>query len=331
MKETMNILTSTDENYAPWCGVMLTSLLEQNSDRDIRIYIMGDDLSVSSKEKFKSLHKNLTIIDVNWDLFDGFIPPLGAKDYLSRTTWARLGVAEFLPIDINKILYIDADTLVMGSLAELYDTDLTHFAAAAVDEYRDASYLNIDGMYFNAGVVLINVDYFRDNGLFKKFIDFIVNNSHRLRFHDQDVLNKVLEGKVKFLHRKFNMTCCGDVVSEDLRKGIKFIQDREAIDDNDVRIYHYVGRMKPWFLYLYRPRPFDHCWRQVYRRSIWRNFKLQSQIKSPIVKIKIMLNNFLFFTKIKRPEIYKYWTDVYPVPLGMYSKHFFRLTPIVDL
>lgn len=321
----MNILTATDNNYAPWCGVMLTSLLKYNTMCDIHIWILGDELSDSNKVKFQRLHKNLNIIDVDWNLFKGSIPSLTTMDYLSRTTWARLGVAKLLPLEIDKILYIDADTLVMGQLSELYDEDLTDFAAAAVDEYRDARYIDIPGFYFNAGVILINVDYFRRNDILNQCIEYVKKNSSLLRFHDQDVLNKVLEGHVKFMHRKFNMTCCGDVESDDLRPGEKFIQDKEAIYNNDVRIYHYVGMVKPWQLYHFRPRPFDRCWRQIYRHSLWKNCKLKMAVVSYKSKTIVLLINFLIKIGIKKQTIYQYWTDVYPNTRWNRIKSFFSL------
>ncbi len=323
--DRMNILTATDDNYAPWCGVMLTSLLEHNQGYDIHIWILSDNISEQNKMLLNSLDAAIHIVDLDEVDFSSWVPSLALGEYLSRTTWARLALGDVLPADVHKILHIDADTIVLGSLHELYDTDLTGIAAAAVDEYRDARYLGMHGMYFNAGVILFNVDYFRDNNVRDKCIKYVEEYAGVIRFHDQDVLNKVFEGKVLFMHRKFNMTFCGDVVSDDIRPGEDFSKDMEAVRDGDVRVYHFVGKEKPWYLYLFRPRPFDRCWRQVYRRSAWKKCRLLTKVSSTRDKLTVMIVNLLFKIGVKSPESNKYWVDVYPDSRWNRLKSFFSL------
>lgn len=321
----MNILTATDDNYAPWCGVMLSSLFKHNNEEDIHVYILADNVSDDNKEKFKKLHPGITIIDLEDASFKSWVPSLELGEYLSRTTWARLALSDVLPSNVHKILHIDADTIILGSLRELYETDLTGMAAAAVDEYRDARYIGIDGLYFNAGVILFNVDYFRENRIKEKCIEFVKSNASIIRFHDQDVLNKVLEGKVLFKHRKFNLTCHRQVISDDLRINADFKEDKEAVYNGDVRIYHFVGKSKPWILYRFEPTAFDACWRKAYRLSLWNDALLSLAVHSFRERFTVIVVNFLFRMRIRRSKDTPQWVMSYPNSRWNRFKAFFSL------
>lgn len=321
----MNILTATDDNYAPWCGVMLSSLFKHNNEEDIHVYILADNVSDDNKEKFKKLHPGITIIDLEDASFKSWVPSLELGEYLSRTTWARLALSDVLPSNVHKILHIDADTIILGSLRELYETDLTGMAAAAVDEYRDARYIGIDGLYFNAGVILFNVDYFRENRIKEKCIEFVKSNASIIRFHDQDVLNKVLEGKVLFKHRKFNLTCHRQVISDDLRINADFKEDKEAVYNGDVRIYHFVGKSKPWILYRFEPTAFDACWRKAYRLSLWNDALLSLAVHSFRERFTVIVVNFLFRVRIRRSKDTPQWVMSYPNSRWNRFKAFFSL------
>ena len=322
----MNILTATDENYAPWCGVMLTSLLKYNRDYDIHIYILLDDVSQENKDKFNLLHSNIHLIELKEFDFESWVPTLPLGEYLSRTTWARLALGDVLPDDVHKVLHIDADTIVLGSLKELWETALdVDTAAAAIDEYRDATYLGMKGLYFNAGVILFNVDYFRNNNIKEKSIQFIRQHSDIMRFHDQDVLNKMFEGHVIFKHRKFNLTCYGNVISDELRNDADFKQDKEAVFSNDVRIYHFVGKVKPWIYYHFEPMAFNLCWRKIYRRSIWRKTPLLSTRSSLKSKFLVIVVNFMCRIGLKSPSNQGVWVRLYPNTGWNRFKSFFSL------
>ena len=321
----MNILTATDNNYAPWCGVMLSSLFRHNNEEDIHVYILADNVSDDNKEKFKKLHAGITIIELENASFESWVPSLELGEYLSRTTWARLALSDVLPSNVHKILHIDADTIILGSLRELYETDLTGMAAAAVDEYRDARYIGIDGLYFNAGVILFNVDYFRENRIKDKCIEFVKSNASIIRFHDQDVLNKVLEGKVLFKHRKFNLTCHRQVISDDLRINADFKEDKEAVYNGDVRIYHFVGKSKPWILYRFEPTAFDACWRKAYRLSLWNDALLSLAVQSFRERFTVIVVNFLFRMRIRRSNDTPQWVMSYPNSRWNRFKAFFSL------
>ena len=117
-----------------------------------------------------------------------------------------------LPKEIDKVLYIDGDIICLDSLKELWETPLENFSAAAVPDMRcnDIRVLNRLSFnraddYFNAGVMLINLDWWRKNDIQNKSIKFISENRDICKFHDQDALNVVLHGTIQTLSIRFNL------------------------------------------------------------------------------------------------------------------------------
>lgn len=66
------------------------------------------------------------------------------------------------------------------------------------DNYKRLHYPSSDS-YFNSGVLLINLDYWREKKLMYKALDYIAKNGNNLVFYDQDVLNALLHNSRVFL------------------------------------------------------------------------------------------------------------------------------------
>ena len=110
----------------------------------------------------------------------------------------------------NRVLYLDCDIMVRADLSEFYDSDLENVAGMViVDQNCDSVAINnrlgLNGDYFNSGVILMNLNYWRKNDIFNKLVNFAANNSSILVYPDQDALNVVLDGKVKYANYRYNM------------------------------------------------------------------------------------------------------------------------------
>jgi len=252
-----NILCATDDNYAHYCGIMLTSLFENNQENQIRVYVVTGGLNNLNKNtllKLASAYSQvLEIITVDNILFkDCPIDPI--KDHVSIATYYRLAVSMLLPKSIDKVLYLDCDMIICRSIRELYDTDLTGFACGVVNDeayMTDVPYDRLEqtkdllNPYFNAGMLLINLSYWRENNITEKSFNYISRHLHKLLFHDQDTLNGVLFGLVKYLKPTYNLqtgflfTSYFADFDPNLQKEI-----REAI--SSPVIIHYTGYTKPW-------------------------------------------------------------------------------------
>lgn len=245
----MNIALCTDENFSIPALVCLTSIFENNKDDDSHVYVLTDGISDNAKEKFKKMsvlyNQNIDIMVIDKHRFDG----LTVNGRFPVSMYYRFLLPEML-LNENKVLYLDCDIIVRGSIKEMYNTDLSNYALAAVvgescDDIFFANHLKISSLYFNSGVLLINLDYWRKNNITKRLIKWVSDNSDKCSLPDQNALNKVLENKVVYLDYTYNFQewWFGDLTHymhyekwDDIRKA-----------GEDPVIVHFCEAEKPWF------------------------------------------------------------------------------------
>lgn len=239
----MNIVFSSDDNYSPYLAISILSILKTNGK--VSFYVL--DLGISQ------LNKDCIVRIV--DCYDGkisFIPIDNNDfinfpktiDYISFATYARLNLSEYIK-DIDKAIYIDVDTLTNGSLDELWNTNIDdYYLAACQDTFIDienSEYKNKIGLdcstYFNAGVLLINFNKWREDSILKNSIDWLLEYKEIIKYQDQDILNGILKGKVKFINNRFNFTPSERHL---IKKGYKSKTEMPIV------IYHYCGETKFW-------------------------------------------------------------------------------------
>lgn len=210
----MDIVCAADTNYVEHCTVMLTSLFQKNRGESITVHLLSDGMSdagIASIDKaVSSFGGTFRVYPIDPELLKKC--PIKATDHLSLATYNRLLMAEILPREIDKLLYLDCDIVIRGSLRELFDTPLDGYALAAVEEMgctRPDAYerLGFDPKYgyFNAGVLLVNLAYWRQIDSVNLFFDYIAANYDRIVAHDQDVLNALFHAKCLHLDCKWNV------------------------------------------------------------------------------------------------------------------------------
>ena len=172
MEHTSNILhiaLAADNNYVMPTTVVIQSIFDNNANCDIQIYMLyledtlsKDELAFMASEVQK--HGGvLTSLEVKNEQIEGFPSTRHGK-----ATLLRLCLPELLP-HINKILYLDGDIIVDGDISYLYNIDITDFLAAATRDsasvynigYQTSMGINSSHFYFNAGVMLLNLEAFR--------------------------------------------------------------------------------------------------------------------------------------------------------------------------
>ena len=279
-KATINIVCATDDKYVPYCGVMLTSLFENNKDSQVDVYIMIDKpLQERNREKFAELANrygaSISYCVVDKRFLENFPLKGDGVDHQSIVTDDRLYAAELLPETVDKVLYLDCDIIVDGSLRELFGMDWDGIAAGAVPDmctewteyYERLGYDKSKG-YFNAGVVLINLDYWRKNHTGQQCLDWLANNYDKVFNNDQDVLNVVLADKKKTLSVTYNyqiqlrMPHFFNTFSKNLKK--------DVLKTEHPVIIHYAAELKPWMAYYYS-YPFNDVWHKYKKMSLWKN------------------------------------------------------------
>jgi UDP-galactose--lipooligosaccharide galactosyltransferase len=241
----MNIAFSTDDHYAPYLSVSILSILKNNADSQICFYILDFGISETNKNIIKDIvythNQEVSFISINKEDFSNF--PMTIS-YISLATYARLNIAEYIP-NIEKLLYIDVDTLTNGSLKELWDTDISKHALAACKDFfieiEQPEYKAKIGLenhcYFNAGVLLINMNKWKELNVLDMSLEWLDSYKEIIEYQDQDILNGIFKDKVKFINSRFNFTPseCGY---------IKHRKNREI--QFPAIIYHYTGPHKFW-------------------------------------------------------------------------------------
>lgn len=148
-------------------------------------------------------------------------------NYISIETYFRFFIPQLFP-NYKKMLYLDADILVFDDLRILYNEDISDYCMGVVqDTYLEVILKNdnikmqtrpnltykeyfkqilgkLNIFYFNAGVLLLNLEKMRNDNIVKNLWEFSEKNAP-LEYQDQDVLNAILESKVKFLDSKWNV------------------------------------------------------------------------------------------------------------------------------
>ena len=302
----MVIVCSTDDMYVQHCGTMLTSLFENNKEEQIFVYVLTSGLSMRNSNSLKAIvdkyNGEYCCLTINDKLLEKC--PIRETDHLTIVTYYRLLIPQILPLNITKVLYLDCDIIINSSLKELWEIDISDWALGAVEEhgcslndaYERLEYESKYG-YFNAGVLLINVDYWRKNKVVERIADFIAVNSSKLKAHDQDVLNALFHDKYLHLDCKWNVeeaffhnsTIVKNNYSEELLNAIK----------NPV-ILHYTWKPKPWEAGC--EHPLKNMYYIYLEQTEWKNYTISE--KKPLNLLKSIYKIMVRFG-LKTPIYYK--------------------------
>lgn len=291
--EKINILVATDDNYAPYCTVMLTSLLENNKNESINIHLMTAGLSEKNECKIRDIterryNQKLFIQRLEESDFKDF--PIRAGDHVTLATYFRLICADILPIDIDKILYLDCDIIVRDSIRELWNYDIHEFGLAATldpswtqgNKYERLG-IDPDDGYFCSGVMLINLEYWREIDIKNLSIKILGKMKDKLLLHDQDIVNVIFAKKWKKISYIWDY-CCLDDFSFGSEK--EFINDLKKTSKYYPIIIHFAG-LKPWNVrgyYLYQCE-FDYYYNLAYGKKNQTKYRLRIKLKKICKKL----------------------------------------------
>ena len=204
----MNIALCTDENFSVPALVCITSVFENNKSERCNVYVLTDFLSPDVRAKFSELAKvygqSIDIFSIDKQRFKD----LTVNERFPISMYYRFLLPEILTKE-SKVLYLDCDIIVRHSLRELYDTSLDGKALAAVvaqscDDIVWTNQLKLKSPYFNSGVLLMNLNYWRQNDSFNKLVSWVATNPDKCMLPDQNALNSIFDGYVKYLDYTYN-------------------------------------------------------------------------------------------------------------------------------
>ena len=281
--KTFDILLSFNDGYTQHACVLLASIFQNNKDWRFHIHVLHTGLSEDNINIITEYcdNNNNTVAFYNVDIKGIALPNLG-NHYISADTYLRLFLANYLPENINRILYLDVDMIVMGNLSELFEANIDDVVLAAIEDAprRDrVERLNLDPVwgYFNAGMLLINLHNWRTMDVTGKSIGYIEEHPDRIVQHDQDVLNAVLEGRWRRVDFKWNML---NVYVLPKPLVVSKYAGELIRSKNDVRIVHYTGNIKPWMAWT--RNPYNSEYYKYLEYTPWKGYKpsLNSQWKA---------------------------------------------------
>jgi len=237
------VVLSSDAHYAKFMGVtILSCLLSASRDDELHFYILDGGILAEDRKKLEGMaerfHAKMTFIAMDGDLFSGLKLDIRPDNHhVTIASYYRLFISSLVPED--KCIYLDCDMLVFRSLSGLLGTDLGGSIAAGVPDLGEDSSSERLGLhaYVNAGMLLMDLAAMRDLHIQEAFLDFIRKNPEKLVYHDQDVINSVLDGKIAKLDKRWNVQIC---------KTRKCRETGFHALRKNAFILHFIGHRKPW-------------------------------------------------------------------------------------
>lgn len=267
-------LTGTD-NYIPYLGLTMMSVYRYNPSLPMAFHLFVNGLP---DEENKRLHEAAAMMGnpiyvhlMNDAAFQSLV--FGEK---TAVFFYRFVLADLLREESDRVLYLDGDIMCRGSLCELRDMDLGQAIAAVVSDRRQKKQMQQLGTsgFFNAGAMLIHIKEWVNQNMFQHMVDMAHDSLtkidakgyyqgwHGLRYNDQNILNKMLDGRVIWLPKKYNYIY-------GLGQSAMFKTSAKNEDYRKQVILHFAGSVKPWHEWV-KERPVVKEYRQIWMASPWK-------------------------------------------------------------
>lgn len=215
----LHVLYISGNDFMPYTGISIESLFKNNEFfNEIHLHFFDRGINKNNKSKIIELcekhERTVHFYDINDSKFKKILneQTLDKLNMVtSINTLSKLLIPTIIPENIEKILYIDADSLILDSLKELWETNINNYHFSATEDLAVLSTFpeikkmigtSKDKVYVNAGIMLINLKKWRNDYVEKNFIKFLENN--KSKYMDQDVFNGTLN-KIKIMRLKYNV------------------------------------------------------------------------------------------------------------------------------
>lgn len=307
---TIRLITVCDEKFVPHLGTMIYSLWENKRCKNpILIYIIENNLKASSKELLSIITNKFSFkieyFKIDTSIYDWLV----TIPRLTQAVYYRLSIPELFSEEISKVIYIDSDTIFTDDISTLWSIDISdYYIACAKDilmemigeEHKRKLSMELNEDYFNAGVMVMNLDKWRADNISQKTIDFVSTHADIIQACEQDWLNYVLQGKVKFISPKFNNVMTG------VPWGTYYKEYRKSEIQEAIKypvIIHYINRKPSEIGWFQRERKKYFYYRQ---KTPWKMKKTEiiklsffNKIFWTLFFLDFILNKTSFYTSIK--------------------------------
>ena len=309
----MEIVYSSSDSYVVCTGVSMYSLYEHNKNvQNLNVHILSTDISDVNKKRLKEIanyfNRIIDIIDAKQDFIE---EANRLKLSLLRgayNTYSRIVLNRWFS-NFDKIMVIDSDTLVTGSIVDAWNIDLSEYILAAVPEigcytknigFEDPELVKNLDMYYNLGVCVVNLKNWRDENIDNLLYTSIKEDQPVFKIADQSIINKYLANKILKLPLKFNYysgvhnlnykTACSIF-------SFKIVFEKQEYVEASLHpsIIHYVGHSyeRPWFKYSVAIKKKEYL--ATRDKTPWRNIPLDrwSNSSNKVINIYDIICFFL--------------------------------------
>lgn len=263
-----------NEKYVPYACVTLKSIAEHAKDGDdVRVHILSDYISERNKKRLECYClNNIKQVRVNCEFhiidsqLDDEILELPPQTLIwTKLAWYRILLPDLLGQDVRRVLYLDCDVYVNDDLDSLFAMDMGKSIAACLDTeaYKDETYERLGYesryRYVCSGVLLMNLDRWREKRIAEKLLDFARSNAGRIKYPDQDAINVVCKDDKIILPPKYGVI-------------VQFFRFKEFINEHlsemkelmlSPKIIHFSG-YQPWY-YFKDKSMHSHLWWKTFR------------------------------------------------------------------
>lgn len=309
MIEKKAVVVAVNDNYVPYLSVLIQSI-EENTGKDflLDIIVLYSNLSEDNRNALGNIiekEENINIIFIDVSIYfadkELFVGGKNNRAYLSKETYFRLVAPQVLP-QYNKILYLDSDIVVQENWVNIFNIDISDYYVAAVNDiwgnwecylhnsdlekYRKRE-LMLDNPinYFNAGVLLINLEKFRKEYKENELLDLAMSKNWRK--HDQDLLNYICRDHVKWLDYSWNLIECPSKKAQSAVPKDEYERYMRCYETPF--IIHYATR-KPWYIFdmMHTEAFWQYAFQTPYKEYLLKQF-IQNQMISGSI-----LENYVF-------------------------------------
>lgn len=251
--ETINLLFSIDEHFAVQLKTLLFSIKQNTPHKKFHVFILQKKMRNQDQNELQRFC-DLLGMECSWLEIkkEKFHHAPKTKRY-PETIYYRLLAQNYLPPEIEKIIYLDADILCINDLSSLYQLNIEDFLYAAASHSQLTNFTNVVNKvrlkmyeaeeYYNSGVLLINVPKARQEIKADELDEFVEKNGSTLLLPDQDILNSLYASKIYSIPDQiYNYDARKSLVYEMISSGS---WDLDWVIEHTVFL-HFCGRDKPW-------------------------------------------------------------------------------------
>lgn len=327
----MNILYTCDDNYVWLMGISMISLFEANKTIvEINVFLLGDAISNENRRALEQIANSYNRMVYIIDVPDLDIPESLCTQRWPKSAYTRLFSGQLVPQEIDKIIYLDCDTIIIDNLEELWDFEISSYTVCGVKDCIGGNYKKNIGMdakepYINAGVLLINLSELRKHSIGNEIGEFLKRYSKIMNYSDQDVLNGIFHREIGIIPAKYNVMTLlyifeyKEILTIRRPNNYYTVSEIDRAKENPILV-HFTTCMtsvRPWF------KGSEHSYAKEFLKfkemSPWKNEVLK-ECKSDSFKDKILKVLLLCTKGIRLPIIGFLHSVIVPFSLKIKSK-----------